>query len=175
MTKLQTLDETREKGVVERDMKRNFIFACVLLTCLFSSYARAQTGSLGTLQPSSLSCTRASLALGDAVLPTCSEGKIEFADSVTYYVSAECATCGGAETLIEVPGLILNIGQHAGPCTVPVTWTFSGGIYSGGSTGSYIGGTIYAASTLGYARLVSSIDCNDVPLTTGGPVQNFCG
>jgi hypothetical protein len=57
----------------------------VVSAVLMPSTARAQQyGMFG------LSCTRASLALGDAVLPGCAENKAETLDSVTYYVSAYC-------------------------------------------------------------------------------------
>jgi hypothetical protein len=118
----------------------------------------------GNLYAPSLSCTRASLAFGDAVLPACIENKASELDSVTYYVSVWCVTCDNAETIISITPLHLNVGLQNGPCPNPVGWNFSGAIYQ---PGPYIGGTLSAQSTKAFARITSSNDCNGVTTDTG--------
>jgi hypothetical protein len=121
----------------------------------------------GTLAPSTLSCTRGSMALGDAVLPNCTDSHTEYLDSVEYYVSAYCeGIC--SETLIAITPLPFNIGLNNGPCTVPVAYSFYGAVYpaSGGSL-PYIGGTLTGISQYGRARINSSTDCDGELTDTG--------
>ena len=132
---------------------------------LFCSIA-AEAQTYGTLQPSTLSCTRSSIAFGNAVLPACIESKAATLDSVAYYFSAYCSLCAGNETLIAIDLLRLNIGLANGPCTLGVGWNFTGGVFGTGS-GAYIAGTLSAQSSVAFARIASSIDCNGIPSDTG--------
>lgn len=121
-----------------------------------------------SLEPGSLSCTRSSLAYGDAVLPACYESKTSTLDSVTFYVSAYCKDCStNQENLIAITPLQINIGLQNGPCTQGVYWLLSGGVALGGQTGSYIYGNLSAQSTIAFGRQASSVDCNGIPAQSG--------
>jgi hypothetical protein len=148
---------------LEKHPRRAVQFA-LILSVVLCPIASAQ--KYGTLAPSTLSCTRSSIALGNATLPACSETKAEELDSVTYYMSAYCVSCTAPETLIAAPALILHIGLQNGACPSPVAFSFTGQVYSYGS-GAYIGGTLTAQSTKASGRIVSTIDCNGVPTITG--------
>jgi hypothetical protein len=121
-----------------------------------------------TLENSTLSCTRSSLAYGDAVLPACYESKTSTLDSISFYVSAYCKDCAtNQENLIAITPLQINIGLQNGPCTQGVSWLLSGGAAVGGNTGSYIYGNLSAQSTIAFARQASSVDCNGIPAQSG--------
>lgn len=150
-----------------RDIDGHLLKAALLIVFVGSvlcSNSSAQT--YGTLSPSTLSCTRSSIALGNAVLPACIENKAEVFDSLGYYVSAYCVACNGTETLIEMPAIKLNIGQQNGPCPSVVTWNFTGGVFGSGSS-AYIGGTLTAQSATSWARIAASADCNGGTTQTG--------
>jgi hypothetical protein len=157
---------------------RRIFYSCIKLLCLFACAlillncsANAQT--YGSLHASTLSCTRSSLALGNATLPTCSEAKFEDLDSVYYYISAYCEHCG-VMTLISIIPIHLGIGLANGPCTIGVAWNFAGGYYpASGASPEYIGGSLSARSSTAFGRISSSVDCNNLPVLTGNNGQRL--
>jgi hypothetical protein len=127
-----------------------------------------------TMDPNSLSCTRQSINLGNAPLPACTESKIAFLDQFTYYASALCyqtqmaCSANGQQELPQIQ-LTVNVGLANGPCTNGVNLAFNGGVQAGGQTGSYVWGNLSATSSVAYALLQGSEDCNLIPVYTGTP------
>lgn len=137
------------------------VFAALLLC------AGANAQKYGTLMPSTLECSRTSLALGIIGLPACGESLFETLDDVQYDINAVCDKCS-VETYIFITPIHLRVGLTNGPCTVGVAWTYKGGAYpAAGINLPYIGGALSARSSVAWAKLYSSVDCNDVPFVTG--------
>ena len=143
-------------------------FSGVILFALSPS-AQAQS----SVDSSTLSCTRSSVALGFATLPSCYESKQETSDRINFWVSAYCKdSCGVKSNNPITIQLTINIGQQNGPCANPVAWQLSGGI-AGSGTSAYIYGTLQAQSDMVFARISGSEDCNGIPTYTGDNGSNL--
>jgi hypothetical protein len=123
-----------------------------------------------SIDPQSLVCTRDSLMLGSARIPTCLYQGVSYLDSITFYASALCGNpCVVPSSTVPLSRSYgLNIGRYAGPCTYPVSFSFQGGFVNPSRQSPYVYIQLRASSQLSAPpTVVTTIDCDGFALTTG--------